>query len=115
MFGIFVEPGIPSGCSATKAEARRTSVDTDLGAGVGISADEGRYARFWFSCASSAKQAYRAECELFRQYDPSDISIQPAAPVGPVSSVLCGTAGGVEHYGDTHVARPFTCSVALLL
>jgi hypothetical protein len=56
--------------------------DTGLASRLALSARGGCYTHFWYALASSPMEAYRAECDLYHRYTPSDNTNHPAVPIG---------------------------------
>ena len=56
--------------------------DSDLSRRLVQSADAGDYSYFWFDYASSERNCYLKECELYHKYDPPDNTVHPAVPYG---------------------------------
>lgn len=51
----------------------------------------GKYARFWFEYAPSAKAAFEQECYLYHNLHPTDNAVHPAAPAGSYwHCAVCG-------------------------
>ncbi len=46
------------------------------------SASQGDYSYFWFDYASSERNCYLKECELYHRYNPPDNTVHPAVPPG---------------------------------
>lgn len=57
--------------------------DYDVGSRIVRSAQEGYgYRWFWFQYASSPRDAFNQECELYHEYSPCDNDCHPAVPSG---------------------------------
>lgn len=56
--------------------------DSDVGARLLQHADEGRYVDFEFDYATSRKDAFEHECELWHRHHPPDNDRHPDRPVG---------------------------------
>jgi len=79
----YVDSGYMGVYILSKDGKKRTYVgrsDADLSQRLVSSASQGDYAYFFFDTATSERNCYLKECELYHRYNPSDNTVHPAVP-----------------------------------